>query len=83
MPDGIIRVLVADDHAVVRNGIAGMVNAQPDMKVVAEAPDGRTAIEEFGRHEPDISLIVLSQIQSFVLSDPIFRTCTLSSKLLC
>jgi two-component system NarL family response regulator len=63
MPNGIIRVLVADDHAVVRNGIAGIVNAQPDMKVVAEAPDGKTAVEQFDEQEPDICLIDLQMPQ--------------------
>ena len=63
MPNGIIRVLVADDHAVVRNGIAGIVNAQSDMKVVAEAPDGRTAVKQFTEEEPDICLIDLQMPQ--------------------
>ncbi|HTB13615.1 MAG TPA: response regulator transcription factor [Bryobacteraceae bacterium] len=63
MPNGIIRVLVADDHAVVRNGIAGIVNAQPDMKVVAEAPDGKTAVDQFEEQEPDICLIDLQMPQ--------------------
>lgn len=63
MANGIIRVLVADDHAVVRNGIAGIVNAQLDMKVVAEASDGQAAIEGLVAQEPDICLIDLEMPQ--------------------
>lgn len=54
-----IRVLVADDHAVVRGGILGIVNSQPDMAVIAEASDGITAVEQFQSLQPDVSLIDL------------------------
>jgi len=57
MPDTVIRVLVADDHAVVRSGIMGIVNAQADMKVVANAQDGPTAVDLFLRECPDVALI--------------------------
>ncbi len=45
----IIRVLVVDDHPLMRSGITGEINAQADMKVVAEADDGQEAIAAFVR----------------------------------
>lgn len=54
-----IRVLVAEDHAVVRSGIVGIINAQPDMRVVAEAPDGQSAIERIRFTQPDVALVDL------------------------
>jgi DNA-binding NarL/FixJ family response regulator len=56
---GIIRVLVADDHAVVRSGIVGILNAQADMKVVGDANNGADAVEMFLAHKPDVALIDL------------------------
>lgn len=52
-----IRVLIADDHPVVREGLAAMVNRQLDMQVVAEAPDGHVAVEQFLLHRPDVALL--------------------------
>ena len=54
-----IRVLAADDHALLREGIASLVNAEPDMQLVAHASTGRQAIEQFRIHEPDITLMDL------------------------
>ncbi|HEX8520676.1 MAG TPA: response regulator transcription factor [Tepidisphaeraceae bacterium] len=54
-----IRVVVADDHPVVRNGVAAILGAQPDIKVVAEAPDGASAIELYIKHRPDVMLVDL------------------------
>jgi len=54
-----IRILAVDDHALLREGIAGLVSDQPDMKIVAEASNGREAIEQFRKHNPDITLIDL------------------------
>ena len=55
----VIRVLVADDHAVVRQGVVALINRSRGMTVVAEAGNGRTAVMEFNRHHPDICLIDL------------------------
>jgi two-component system, NarL family, response regulator len=54
-----IRILAVDDHQVVRKGIAGFVEVQPDMAVVAEAGDGREAIQQFRVHRPDVTLMDL------------------------
>ena len=54
-----IRVLVADDHALLRHGVASLVNAQPDMELVAQASTGREAVEQYRRHRPDITLMDL------------------------
>ena len=49
-----ISVLVADDHALLRNGLSAMLNAQPDMEVVGEAEDGAAAVTEAIRLRPDV-----------------------------
>jgi len=54
-----IRVLAVDDHALVRQGIAGLLAIQPDMTMVAEAANGREAIQQFRKHCPDITLMDL------------------------
>jgi DNA-binding NarL/FixJ family response regulator len=54
-----IRVLAVDDHPVVREGIAGLVRIQPDMTLVAEAANGREAIQQFRTHRPDVTLMDL------------------------
>ena len=54
-----IRLLIADDHPVVRSGIAGLIDAEDDMEVVAQAEDGRTAVEAFRQHRPDVTLMDL------------------------
>jgi two-component system NarL family response regulator len=54
-----IRVLIADDHPIVREGLRTLVSRQPDMKIVAEAATGREAVEQCVRHEPDVALIDL------------------------
>lgn len=54
-----IRILTADDHALLRQGIAALVDLEPDMELVAQASTGREAIEQFRRHQPDITLMDL------------------------
>ena len=48
-----------DDHPVVREGVAGLVRVQPDMTMVAEAANGREAIQQFRTHRPDVTLMDL------------------------
>jgi DNA-binding NarL/FixJ family response regulator len=52
-----IRVLTADDHPLMMAGIAGEIDAQPDMRVVAQAADGDEAIAQFRAHRPDVTLM--------------------------
>ena len=54
-----IRILTVDDHALVRKGIAAILASQPDMSLVAEASNGREAVEQFRSHHPDITLMDL------------------------
>ncbi len=54
-----ILVLTADDHPLLRKGIASLVNAESDMKLVAEASTGAEAIRQFRQHRPDITLMDL------------------------
>ncbi len=54
-----IRVLAVDDHALLRDGIAALVGNQSDMELVAEASNGREAIELFRTHHPDVTLMDL------------------------
>jgi len=56
---GLILVLTVDDHALLRKGIVGLVNAEYDMKVVAEASTGLEATKQFKQHRPDITLMDL------------------------
>lgn len=54
-----IRVLTVDDHALLRQGIAALVNGESDMKLVAEACDGQEGIDKFRLHRPDVTLMDL------------------------
>jgi DNA-binding NarL/FixJ family response regulator len=55
----LIRILTVDDHPLLRNGIAALVNAEPDLKLVAEASNGKEAIDAFRVHRPDVTLMDL------------------------
>ncbi len=52
-----IRVLCIDDHALVREGIAALVNRQGDMQVIAEATSGNDGVDQFRLYQPDVSLV--------------------------
>src|SRR5580765_5678162 len=55
----LIRILTVDDHPILREGIAGLVADQSDMSLVAEASNGREAIQQFRTHRPDVTLMDL------------------------
>jgi two-component system, NarL family, response regulator len=54
-----LRLVLADDHPVVRDGLAAMIKQQPDMEVVGEASDGAEAIDLYDRHRPDVFVLDL------------------------
>ncbi|MFL9995371.1 response regulator transcription factor [Paraburkholderia sediminicola] len=54
-----IRVLIADDHVAVREGLAAMIGRQADTMVVGEAANGREAVELWQKHRPDVTLLDL------------------------
>jgi DNA-binding NarL/FixJ family response regulator len=54
-----IRVLCVDDHPLLREGIAAIINNQPDMLLVAEASNGREAIQKYREYQPDVTLMDL------------------------
>jgi DNA-binding NarL/FixJ family response regulator len=56
---GVIRVVLADDHPVVREGLRGMLAAEPGIEVVAEAASGAEAVAVAARHQPDVVLMDL------------------------
>jgi two-component system response regulator NreC len=55
-----IRVLIADDHAILRSGLRMLINAQPDMEVVGEAADGSEALRHAGEANPDVLTLDLT-----------------------
>ena len=54
-----MRILLADDHPLLREGVGGLVSDQPDMELVGEAYNGREAVDQFRKHRPDITLLDL------------------------
>jgi len=54
-----IRVLIADDHAVVREGLVALVKRKSDMIIVAEASNGREAVDLWKQHRPHVTLLDL------------------------
>jgi DNA-binding NarL/FixJ family response regulator len=59
MSESAIRILIVDDHFIVRMGLKGVLNMQADMEVVAEAEDGPEAIRQYREHRPDVGLVDL------------------------
>ncbi|HSF74690.1 MAG TPA: response regulator transcription factor [Microcoleus sp.] len=58
-----IRVLIVDDHSIVRQGLATIINRDPEMTVIAQAEDGQQAIAYFSEHQPDVTLMDLRMPQ--------------------
>lgn len=58
-----IRVLIVDDHAIVRQGLAAMIENEPDMTVVGQAGDGQEAIAQYRQLQPDVTLMDLRMPQ--------------------
>src|SRR6187399_509339 len=53
------RVLLVDDHALLRTGVANIINQEPDLRVIAEAANGAEAVDAFRDHRPDVTLLDL------------------------
>ena len=53
------RVLLVDDHALLRTGVAKIINQEPDLHVIAEAENGAEAVAAFERYQPDVTLLDL------------------------
>src|SRR5260370_34623779 len=60
---GQIRILLADDHTIIRSGLRLLLEQQPDFKVVAEAGDGREAVELVSRHHPEVIVLDIGMPQ--------------------
>jgi DNA-binding NarL/FixJ family response regulator len=59
VPDRPIRVLIVDDHPLLRAGIASVIVGEEGLLLVAEASNGKEALEQFGKHRPDVTLMDL------------------------
>jgi two-component system response regulator NreC len=72
-----IRVMIADDHAILRAGLRLLVNAQADMEVVSEAPDGEQAVQAVRETNPDVALMDLTMPRTGGMRalQEIVRTC--------
>jgi DNA-binding NarL/FixJ family response regulator len=55
-----IRVLVADDHTIVRKGLCALLNSEPNIEIIGEAADGREAVERIDKLKPDVVLMDIS-----------------------
>lgn len=72
-----LRVFVADDHAVLRDGLKALVNAQPDMEIVGEAENGQTAYEKAKEMMPDVVLMDISmpELSGVQATELLLRDC--------
>jgi two-component system response regulator NreC len=72
-----IRVMIVDDHAILRAGLRMLLNAQADMEVVSEAPDGEKAIQKVQESKPDVILLDLTmpQVSGMKALQEIARSC--------
>jgi DNA-binding NarL/FixJ family response regulator len=82
-----IRILLADDHPSLRDGLSSILNGQPDLKVVGEAGTGRQTVEQFKLTKPDVLIVDLRMpdgdgiqaIKELVAIDPAVKTLVLTT----
>ena len=74
-PGAVIRILLVDDHAIERQGIRVLLDAQPDMTVVAEAPDGLDALQLVGSSAPDVIITetIMPRMNGLELTGQVLR----------
>ena len=85
--DEMIRILIADDHAIVREGLRALIASEPGMLITGEAADGEAAVRLFGELDPDVALLDLimprkdgiTAIQEIIQQDPGARILVLTS----
>ncbi len=72
-----LRIFLVDDHAIVREGLRMLINAQPDMEVVGQASDGVTAVEQVQKLRPEVVVmdVSLPQIDGATATERIKQTC--------
>jgi DNA-binding NarL/FixJ family response regulator len=72
-----IRVLLADDHALIRGGIRALLEKTPELQVVAEASDGPEALRLIEQHQPDVALIesTISKLNGFEVTARVSKEC--------
>jgi DNA-binding NarL/FixJ family response regulator len=72
-----LRVYLADDHAVVREGLKVLINAQPDMEVTGEAGEGKTACLQIQAHQPNVAIMDVSmpEMSGAQATEQLKRTC--------
>ena len=70
-----VRIVLADDHTIIRSGLRLLLEQQPDFKVVAEAEDGRQAVERVAGHHPDVVIldIGMPRLDGYEVADRIRR----------
>jgi DNA-binding NarL/FixJ family response regulator len=72
-----IRVLLADDHALIRGGIRALLEKSPELQIVAEASDGPEALRLIEQHQPDVALIesTISKLNGFEVTARVSKEC--------
>lgn len=72
-----LRIFLADDHTVMREGLKSLVNAQADMEVIGEADNGRTALQKAKELQPDVVIMDVSmpELNGIKVTEQLKRTC--------